>query len=447
MRLWDEPAGAARQVTLIRLAGEIARSLVSVGRVAVEGEVHRPTTSRGGWLFFTLRDRAAQIDVKVPSANVRRSRAVHGERVCVVGSLQWANDRGQVHLVAEEVTPVGEGAIAELIAEVRRRLAAEGLLDRPRRRLPVLPAAIGVVCGTDAAVRKDIESVARERFAGYPFQFEETTVSGPAASLAIVEALEAVVRRPGVEVVILASGGGDAPSLLPWSSEEVCRAIAACPIPVVSAIGHEGDRPLCDEVADVRCATPSVAASVVVPHRANLQADLDVRLASAATALHAAFGLAERRVRAVDPRRALGQGVEREANRLDRAGIRLEMLHPARRLGECRARLRTPDWRRPTWEALGRADGRLHSELRHLQALSPARTLQRGYAVVTGPDGTVVRRAGSLTEGDGVTVRVAAGWFSAAVTSVGTDGVDPVEDEAAAVPPAGAGREVRSEDG
>ncbi len=418
MRLWDESAGAARPVTLIRLAGEIARSLVAVGRIAVEGEVHRPTSSRGGWLFFTLRDRAAQIEVRVPSANARRSRAVHGERVCVVGSLQWANDRGQVHLVAEEVTPVGEGAIAELIAEVRRRLAAEGLLERPRRRLPLLPAAIGVICGADAAVRKDIESVAGERFAGYPLQFEETTVSGPAAALAIVEALDAVVRRPGVEVVILARGGGDAPSLLPWSAEEVCRAVAACPVPVVSAIGHDSDRPLCDEVADVRCATPSVAASVVVPHRASLEAVMDDRLASAGAALTGALAVAQRRLGAVDPRRALGQGVEREAYQLERTAVRLEMLHPARRLAECRARLRAPDWRRPTWEALGRAEGRLEAELRHLRALSPERTLQRGYAVVTAADGAVVRRAATLSDGEAVTIRVAEGSFSAAVTGV-----------------------------
>ena len=115
MKLWDEPArGAARQVTLVRLAGEIARALSRVGRVAVEGEVYRPTVSRGGWIFFTLRDRAAQIDVRVPASQARRTRAVQGERVCVVGILQWGNERGQVQLVAEEVTPVGEGAIAEL---------------------------------------------------------------------------------------------------------------------------------------------------------------------------------------------------------------------------------------------------------------------------------------------------------------------------------------------
>ena len=381
-------------------------------------------------MFFTLRDRAAQIDVKVPSVHVRRSRAVHGERVCVVGVLQWANDRGQVHLVAEEVTPVGEGAIAELIAETRRRLAADGLLDRPRRAIPVLPAVVGVVCGTDAAVRKDIESVTGVRFPGYPLYFEETTVSGPAAAVAIVDALQAVAARPGVEVVILARGGGDAPSLLPWSADEVCRAVAACAVPVVSAIGHERDRPLCDEVADLRCATPSIAAAAVVPDRAALQTALDGRLARAKAALQGRADLAGRRLQSVETRRALGQGVERAAHRLDRCTDRLEGLHPARRLAECRTRLRAPDWRRPTWETLARADGRLLAELRHLRALSPVRTLERGYAVVTGPDGVVVRDAASLRPGDDIDVRLAAGRVAAAVTSVATAGrAAPAGDE------------------
>ena len=419
MRLWDDSEGGApRTVTLIRLAGEIARSLGSVGRVAVEGEVHRPTTSRGGWVFFTLRDRAAQIDIKVPSAHARRCRVVHGERVCVVGSLQWANERGQVHLVAEEVTPVGAGAIAELISQTRRRLAADGLLDRPRRRIPLLPAVIGVVCGADAAVRKDIESVAAVRYPGYPLCFEETTVSGPAASFAIVDALGAVVARPGVEVVILARGGGDGPSLLPWSTEEVCRAIATCPVPVVSAIGHDGDKPLCDEVADLRCGTPSIAAASVVPDHDGLRAGIDGRLALAASSLRGELDGAGRRWGMIDPLRALGQGVERGANRLDRLTGRLEALHPQRRLADCRTRLRAPDWRRPTWEALARADGRLSAELRHLHALSPSRTLDRGYAVVTRPDGAVVRRAGSLHVGDTIGVRLAEGHVAAAVTDI-----------------------------
>ncbi len=414
----DQASRAPRQVTLVRLSGEIARSLGGVGRIAVEGEVYRPTTSRGGWVFFTLRDRAAQIEVKVPATAARRCRIAAGERVSVVGGLQWANDRGQVHLAAEDVTPVGAGAIAALIAETRRQLAAEGLLDRPRRRIPLLPAAIGVVCGSDAAVRKDIESVAASRCPGYPIIFEETSVSGPGASVSIIEALAAVAVRPGVEVVILARGGGDAPSLLPWSTDDVCRAVVACPVPVVSAIGHEGDRPLCDEVADLRAGTPSLAATAVLPDLSELAAALDALLQRAASAGGRHVETAERRLSEVDTRRALGAGLDRAGGRLERAGIRLAGAHPAGRVRVCQQRLGVAGWRRLTWETLGRAEGHLSAEMRHLQVLSPHRTLERGYAVVTGPDGSVVRRADSLERGEPVQVRLAVGRLDAEVTSI-----------------------------
>ena len=179
----------------------------------------------------------------------------------------WGNDRGQLVLEADEVDPIGEGAVAAMIAETRARLAAEGLLDRPRRPVPRLPRVIGVLCGSEAAVRKDIESVVAARFPGYPLAVEETTVSGPGAAVSIIDALQRLSCRPEVDVVVLARGGGDATALLPWSDEELCRAVAACPVPVVSAIGHESDRPLCDEVADLRFGTPSIAAHAVVPDR------------------------------------------------------------------------------------------------------------------------------------------------------------------------------------
>jgi exodeoxyribonuclease VII large subunit len=414
----DESGRGPRRVTLVRLAGEIARALGAVGRIAVEGEVHRPRVSRGGWTYFTLRDRAAQLDVVIPSSAARRSRAVDGERVSVTGKLQWANEQGRVQLVAEEVVPVGAGAIAELIADTRRRLEAEGLIGAERRTLPVLPALVGVVCGADAAVRRDIESVVAARFPGYPLVFEETTVSGPGASLSIVEALESVVAVPGVEVVILARGGGDAPSLLPWSTEEVCRAVAACPVPVVSAIGHEGDRPLCDEVADLRCGTPSIAAAAVVPHREELAGRLDRCLVSAGTSLAARFGESERRVGSMDPRRALGASVDRAASRLEHGGRRLGDCHPSRRLRACQQQLGGIDWRRPIGEVLGRAQGRLAADRRHLEALSPRRTLERGYAVVSGPGGSVLRRAEDVKPGDRIHVDLAEGALSASVTDV-----------------------------
>ena len=424
MSLFDAgPAsGAPRLVTLVKLSGEIARSLVSIGRIAVEGEVYRPTTSRGGHVFFTLRDRVAQIDVRVAPAAVRRSRIAAGERVSVVASLQWSNERGQLQLVAEEVLPVGAGAIAALIAATRARLASEGLLERPRRRVPLLPAVVGVVCGTEAAVRKDIESVVAARCPGYPIVFQETTVSGPAAALTIVEAIEALAARPGVEVVILARGGGDAPSLLPWSTEEVCRAVAACPVPVVSAIGHEGDRPLCDEVADLRCGTPSLAATAVLPDLESLARAVDQALERAGELLRTGVAEGRQRLGAVDTRRAVREGVGRAGERLERATIRLGAVHPSGPIRAADTGLAALDWRRRFGEAMGRAQGRLEADGRHLQALSPQRTLDRGYAVVTGPDGAVMRSVSGLPVGAQVRARLASGGFVATVESVGPAG-------------------------
>lgn len=278
-----------------------------------------------------------------------------------------------------------------------------------------------MVCGAEAAVRKDIESVMAVRCAGYPVLFQETTVSGPAAAMCIVEAIEAVSARLGVEVVILARGGGDAPSLLPWSDEAVCRAVAACPVPVVSAIGHESDRPLCDEVADLRCGTPSLAATAVLPDLGGLERAAAGMLERAGTGLEARLASATHRIERVDARRALAAGMDRAAGRLERAGLRLAGRHPRHRVDAARARLAAADWRRPMWEALGRAQGQVEADLRHLRALSPQRTLDRGYAVVTDPDGAVLRQAGALSPGDSVRIRLARGRVDAAVTGVKED--------------------------
>lgn len=415
--LWDE-AAAVRQVSLVRLAAEIARSVAAIGRIAVEGEVHDPRMRPSGYVFFTLRDRAAEVRVVVPRGSARRCRAVNGERVRVTGSLEWANDRGALNLRAEEVLPVGAGAVAALLAETRAALAAAGLLDRPRRPLPALPAVIGVVCGADAAVRRDIESVVADRFPGYPVHFEETTVSGPGAAVSIAGALAAVVRRPGVEVVVLARGGGDATSLLPWSDETLCRAVAACPLPTVSAIGHEGDRPLCDLVADLRCGTPSIAAAAVVPDRSGLSARLDATLAGARRCLDDRLAGAARSLAGIDVSAALTSSLGASASALAAAGRRLGDAHPRRRVEEGSRRLAALDWRRPFGEVLGRADGRVEASRRHLDALAPARVLRRGYAVVSGPGGAVVRSAAALSAGDRVTVKVADGGFTAAVEEV-----------------------------
>lgn len=422
MTLFDDPSGAGdgiaapRRVSLVRLSALIAQAIAGVGRLTVEGEVHRPQSGRTGRQWFTLRDRASQISVSVPSARRARCRVVAGERVAVTGRLEWVNDWGQLQLVAEEVVPVGEGAIAALIAETRARLRAEGLLERPRRRLPLLPKAVGVVCGHEAAVRADIESVIAARFPGYPVVFNTTTVSGPGAVDNIVDAIEDLAGRPEVEVIILARGGGDSTALLPFSDEAVCRAVASSGTPVVAAIGHDGDHPLVDEVADLRCGTPSIAAAAVFPDAAALWAEIDGLLAVSAAAAAGRLGASEQRLARVDRRAAAESGLERAAVRLARAGATRQLVHPARELDRAVARLARVDWRSGPPARLTEAERALAGIMAQVEALSPVRVLERGYAVVRGPDGGVVRDAGTLARGARIEVTVARGGFTADVT-------------------------------
>jgi exodeoxyribonuclease VII large subunit len=414
-RAGSSPAPGPRRVTLVRLSGEIARSMAALGRVAVEGEVHRPQASRAGWTYFVLRDRAAQIPVACPARHARRCRAVAGERVVAVGSLVWGNERGQLILEVEEVIPVGEGAVAAMIAEARSRLEADGLLHQPGRPVPRLPLVIGVVCGADAAVRKDIESVVAARFPGYPLAVEETTVTGPGAAQAIVEALGRLTRKPEVEVVVLARGGGDSTALLPWSDEDLCRAVAACRVPVVSAIGHESDRPLCDEVADLRCGTPSIAAHEVVPDRGQLEDELAGLVVLAGTSAHRRTELGRQRLQRADVGGSLATGFERAGSRLRHAGDRLGWAHPRPAAQAGRRRLESADWRRPMAGRIGSSQQRLDALARHARSLSPQSVVDRGFAVVRRRDGTVVRDPIQVQAGEVVEISVARGLIAARV--------------------------------
>jgi exodeoxyribonuclease VII large subunit len=418
MTLFDQlPTGgeAPRRISLVRLSGELARSVAAVGRVSVEGEVVRPRTLASGRTFFTLRDRAAQMNVTFAGARARHCRAVHGERVCVTGAVTYTPERGQLQLNAEEVTPVGAGAIAALLVEVRARLRADGLLDRPRRALPLLPRRVGVVCGADAAVRGDIESVIAARMAGYPVRFQEVNVSGVGAAESITDGLRALCADPEVDVVILARGGGDAAQLLPFSDEGLCRAICAARLPVVVAIGHEGDRPLCDEVADVRAATPSLAAARVFPSRAELDSVLVAWRERAGAAAADALRQAAHRLAMAEPVGALQAGMATAMARLDRAGARLDLLEPSRRLVESRRLLERIDRAGALRHHLTRAEGSLAERRRTLEALDPGRVLARGYAVVRDEGGAVLRDSSGISTGSRIEVVLARGGLGATV--------------------------------
>src|SRR5579875_2994230 len=388
-----------RRLSLVRLAGEIAAAVSEVGLVAVEGEVYRPTTTMAGRTYFTLRDRVAQISVFFSSRSARRCRAVAGERVSVVGQLIWVNERGQLLLEAVEVTPVGAGAVAAMIAEARARLAADGLLDRPRRPIPSLPRAIGVVCGADAAVRRDIESVVGAQFPGYPVVFCETYVSGPGAAASIVEALEALCQQPEVDVVVLARGGGDPTALLAWSDEELCRAVAAAPVPVVSAIGHGSDHPLCAEVADKRAIEESLSGLML----------------SAARCLHERKEAARWRLRDAEVSGALAAGLERAGSRLAYCREMLARAYPGAMVEGSRRRLAGCDWRAPFSARLEGSRRRLEAARRHAWSLSPQHVVERGFAVARKPDGSVVRDPASLAVGEVLQLTLARGVVSVQV--------------------------------
>lgn len=419
MTLFDQPGSAPappRAISLVRLAGQVARAFSEIGRVTVEGEVVNPKTYSGGRTWFTLKDRNAQLTVSIPGSRSRYCRAVHGERVAVTGTVTFFPERGQVQLVAEEVTPVGAGAISALLAEVRARLAADGLIDRPRRPLPLLPRKVGVVCGAEAAVRADIESVVAERMRGYPVRFVEVTVSGPGAAEAIRDGLRRLCDDAEVEVVILARGGGDAAQLLPFSDESLCRAIAAAPVPVVVAIGHEGDRPVCDEVADRRCATPSLAAAAVIPSRVELDTRLDGLVERADAVWGVRVDAAQRRLAGADPMDALESGWAVATQRLTRGHDRLVYSDPTRRVAESRRLLERIDLDSGLAHRLARATGQLRDRHHTLLALDPDRVLARGYAVVRDHRGSVLRSSSTAAVGEELDVTLAEGGLSVTVT-------------------------------
>ena len=298
-----------------------------------------------------------------------------GERVHVYGRPELFEPRGELRLRALGIERFGLGEHLAALERLKQKLAGEGLFAPERKRpLPRFPRRIGLVTGNDAAAKRDVIASVQARFPPAQLLVAETFVQGPRAADAVVEALRAICAEPEVDVVVLARGGGSFEDLLPFSDERVVRAVVGCPVPVVSAVGHEQDTPLCDLAADARASTPTAAARLVVPDLDELVASLD-RAQSRAWARCPQVARTARRERLV----ATGTRLERAA------GLLVERRRAA--LDGCAARLRT---------------------------LSPLATLERGYAIVR-HEGSVVRSAAALAGGDEIDVRLAEGGVSATV--------------------------------
>jgi len=382
----------------------IAQWLGRLPTVWVEGEVTELRRhERWATVYFTLRDPA---DGSCVGVTIGRGKfdalqldLADGERVHVFGRAELFAQRGDFKLRALTIERLGLGAHLAALERLKSRLAAEGLFAVDRKRpLPLLPRRIGLVTGNDAAAKRDVLTTIQTRFPPANVLVAETYVQGPRAANDIVEALRALCEQPEVDVVVVARGGGSFEDLLPFSDERVVRAIACCPVPVVSAVGHEQDTPLCDLAADVRASTPTAAGRIVVPELAQLSGKLD----------HSRNALA----------RCVRRTLERDVERLSRIALRLRaapqlMLERQRQRNEsARHRLRSA----PAL-VVERKRAALETTAAKLAALSPLATLARGYAIVR-TDAGVVSSSRDVEPGSRVEVSLADGGFGARVEDV-----------------------------
>jgi exodeoxyribonuclease VII large subunit len=360
----------------------IATYLAKLPVLWVEGEVTELRRNEA-WatVFVTLKDPETGATLKVTIGRRgfdRLDRALEeGETVHVSGRAELYEQKGELGLRATTIERVGLGGHLLALERLKRQLAAEGLFAPARKRpLPQLPRAIGILTGADAAARGDLVTTIGTRFPAATVVVYETRVQGKGAPAAIVSALNALAAHPEVDVVVLTRGGGSFEDLLPFSDEAVVRAVASCPVPIVSAVGHEQDTPLCDLAADARAATPTAAGALVVPDASELRTTLE----------------GSRRRLALAVRNVL----ERDAAVLTRLG---ERLRAAPRLLFERRR-----------SALDHTGARL-------KALSPLATLDRGYAIVRA-GAVALRDASVVSQGDRLEIELASGALGARVEQV-----------------------------
>jgi exodeoxyribonuclease VII large subunit len=349
-----------------------------LGPIWIEGQIaeFRPRPGARN-LYLTLRDPDVDMSLTIV-ADVSVIGSVHppleaGQRVIVHARPEFWSGRGSLQMRAKEIRAVGIGELLAQLERLKGVLAAEGLFAPERKKpLPFIPNRIGLISGRASAAMTDVLVNAAERWPSIAFEVREVAVQGVQAVSGITAALAELDAMPEVDLIVIARGGGSVEDLLPFSNETLLRAVAACRTPVVSAIGHEQDTPLLDLVADFRASTPTDAAKRIVP------------------------SLREQQELVLGMRRRLRTQLE---HRLDR-----EQTLIAER-------------RRRSFTLVTHLIDRSASDLVHLaarvRALSPAATLDRGYAIVTTAEGMIVRDAEQVSEGDTIAVRVAAGAFDA----------------------------------
>jgi exodeoxyribonuclease VII large subunit len=398
-------AGRRRRVYSVTefLSGLNALFEDRVGRVWVAGELTNLHRAPSGHSYFTLKDESGQIRaVLFRSASGRVPFELEeGLEVLAYADASIYAARGDVQLVVKQLEPIGRGALQLAFEQLRARLEQEGLFDAARKRpLPEFPTRVGVVTSPTSAAVRDIIHVSERRAPSVPLLISPTRVQGVGSEDEIAAAIDRIAVQPGVEVLLLVRGGGSLEDLWAFNTETVARAIARCPLPLISGVGHETDVTIADLVADQRAATPSAAAALALPDRSGLVASLqrDWRRLSA----------------------GIRNALRSEGVRLARERDALRMLAPSARLAQQRRRLLEAHrgLGRATLLAGERRQAQLARLSDRLQSLSPLAVLGRGYALVRRePDAEIVRRPAQVSLGDRIVVQLAEGRIRARVES------------------------------
>lgn len=434
-----------RPLTVSALSQRIAGRLADLGTVLVQGELSQAKVHTSGHYYATLKDSEAMINLVMWRSTVVRHGPLprEGSLVQVRGSVACYAARGQYQITATRIEPLGQGDLAARLEALKARLLAAGLFAEERKRpLPFLPRAVGLATARGSAALADMLHSIRARFPTMPVVHAHCAVQGAEAPAEILRALARLAAHPEVDVIVCGRGGGSLEDLWAFNDERVVRAIAACPRPVISAVGHETDTTLADLAADLRAKTPTAAGEVVVPVLEDLRAQLDDAAIALERAILARVDAGRERLAALAAHRALaGPGYQVElrrqrldelADRLDAAGCRavadarerlqglgarLRVQHPARRVAAEAERLLALD-RRVLRAARVRREGveaRFAALAGRLDALSPLAVIARGYSVIRTPDGRVVRTLAEAPPGARIEARLSDGWLQATV--------------------------------
>lgn len=398
------PRSTAEEPWPVRVVSQkISGWIAKLGWVWVDGQVAQISRRPGAsTVFLTLRDPSAEISLTVTTnrdvLDTGAPELAEGARVVLHAKPEFYAARGTLSLRADEIRQVGLGELLARLEKLKKLLAAEGLFDRARkRRLPFLPQRIGLITGRASAAERDVLTNSRRRWPAVRFRTVNVAVQGPGAVPQIIDALRVLDADPTIDVIVLARGGGSVEDLLPFSDEALCRAVFACRTPVVSAIGHETDAPLVDYVADLRASTPTDAAKRIVPDLAE-----ESRL----------IRLARHRLE-----RTIAGLIDRESHRIEALRSRPVLARPELMIDQRAADVAA--LRDRATRCLDHRIGTAVAELRHtvarLRALSPAATLERGYAIVRRADGQVIRRTGEVGTGDPLRIRLVDGEIDATV--------------------------------